>query len=72
MLTPGQIINGTYEVRGPIGEGSAGEVYLGWHLNLQKQVVIKKIKDRFVGHINERQEADILKKLRHQFLPQVR
>ncbi len=71
MLTRGQIINGTYEVRGPIGEGSAGEVYLGWHLNLQKQVVIKKIKDRFVGHINERQEADILKKLRHQYLPQV-
>ena len=55
----------------PIGEGSAGVVYLAWHINLQKKVVIKKIKDHYVGHINERREADILKRLHHRYLPQV-
>lgn len=71
MIKTGQVINNTYEVRQPIGEGSAGMVYLAWHIRLQKYVVIKKIKDYFVGHINERHEADILKSLHHRYLPQV-
>lgn len=71
MLEIGSIISETYEVKEPIGEGGAGEVFLAWHRNLQKNVVIKRIKDNYVGRINERGEADILKRLHHQYLPQV-
>ena len=34
-------------------------------------VVIKRIKDNYVGRINERKEADILKNIKHSNLPQV-
>ncbi len=71
MLKNGSVINGIYEVLNPIGEGGAGQVYLAWHKNLEKNVVIKRIKDKCVGRINERGEADILKKLHHRYLPQV-
>lgn len=71
MLRTGQVINNLYEVRRKIGEGAGGEVYLAKHLHLKKYVVIKRIKENFVGHINERHEADILKKLHHEYLPQV-
>lgn len=71
MLEAGHFINDTYQVLEPIGEGGAGQVYLAWHKNLQKNVVIKRIKDDYVGRINERGEADILKKLHHRYLPQV-
>ncbi len=70
-LEDGIIINNTYKVMRPIGEGGSGEVFLAWHLNLEKDVVIKRIKDDFVGRMNERGEADILKKLHHRYLPQV-
>lgn len=71
MLTQGQVIKDTYEVREPIGEGGAGQVFLGWHKNLNKYIVIKRIKSHFIGKINERGEADILKDLRNSFIPQV-
>lgn len=71
MLETGQIINNIYQVQEPIGEGGAGQVYLAWHNNLQKNVVIKRIKDDYVGKVKERREADILKNLRHRYLPQV-
>ena len=71
MIETGSVINGLYEVREPIGEGGAGQVYLAWHKNLRKKVVIKRIKDKFVGKVNERREADILKNLHHRYIPQV-
>ncbi len=71
MLERGQIINGLYEVCEPIGEGGAGEVFRAWHIRLQKDVVIKRIKSHYVGRIEERREADILKNLKHRYLPQV-
>ncbi|NCB91973.1 MAG: serine/threonine-protein kinase [Clostridia bacterium] len=71
MLRRGTLLKDTYEVIEEIGEGGAGIIYLACHLRLQKKVVIKKIKDNFVGRINERGEADILKKLHHRYLPQV-
>ena len=71
MLKAGSLINSIYQVIEPIGEGGAGQVFLAWHKNLQKNVVIKRIKDKYVGRINERGEADILKKLHHRYIPQV-
>ena len=71
MIEKGRILNDTYEIIEPIGEGGAGQVFLAWHKNLEKKVVVKKIKENYVVRINERGEADILKRLHHQYLPQV-
>lgn len=71
MLKKGDIIGGMYEIHDEIGKGGVGIIYLGYHMRLKKKVVIKKIKDNFVGKINERGEADLLKNLHHSFLPQV-
>ncbi len=70
-LDKDNVINGMYKIIKPIGEGGTGDIFLAWHLNLKKNVVIKRIKDDFVGKVNERSEADILKKLHHRYLPQV-
>lgn len=71
MLNDGEILDGRYQILREIGKGGTGIIYLGYHLTLCKYVVVKKIKDHFVGNINERSEADILKKLHHRYLPQV-
>jgi serine/threonine protein kinase len=54
-----------------IGSGGMGIIYLAYHLNLQKYVVIKKIKDDYVGRIDVRNEADIMKNLSHTYLPHI-
>lgn len=71
MIAVGDVLNETYEVIGEIGQGGTGVVYLAYHRRLQKQVVIKKIREDFVGKIYERAEADLLKSLHHEYLPQV-
>lgn len=71
MLKNGEILDGRYQIIREIGTGGTGIVFLGYHLTLCKYVVIKKIKDHFVGNINARGEVDILKKLHHRYLPQV-
>ena len=71
MLQSGDIISGMYQVIREIGTGGMGVIYIGYHLHLQKQIVIKKIKETCVNRVNVRGEADILKQLRHTYLPQV-
>ena len=46
-----QILGGTYQILNPIGSGSGGTVYKGYHLRLQKYIVLKKNPPR-----NPRQE----------------
>lgn len=61
---------GVYEILQTIGEGGGGTVYKAYHRSLQKYVVIKKIHDNI--NANERRtEVDVLKNLRHSYLPQV-
>lgn len=67
----GTILNNTYRIIKPIGMGGLGEIYLGYHENLQKDVVIKKVKDHCTSLTNNRTEVDILKGLHHTYLPQV-
>ena len=43
MLQSGDIISGMYQVIREIGTGGMGVIYIGYHLHLQKQIVIKKI-----------------------------
>ncbi len=71
MPYPGEIIAGTYQIIDEIGKGGAGIIYRAYHLNLQKYVVVKKIKEHFTGVLNARGEVDILKALHHTCLPQV-
>lgn len=70
-MNPGDIINDTYQIVEQIGSGGGGIVYKARHLRLEADVVIKKIKDEVFGRIESRQEADILKKLKHPYLPRV-
>lgn len=71
MLRNGDVIDGVYQIIREIGKGGTGVIYLGYHLRLQKQVVIKRIKENAAGRMNVRAEADILKRLHHTYLPQV-
>lgn len=71
MLKQNEVLNGTYQIIQEIGSGGMGVIYLAYHLNLEKYVVIKKIKDNFVGQIKARAEVDIMKNLRHTYIPQI-
>lgn len=63
-------LTATYDIYQKIGEGGGGEVYIAVHKRLQKTVVLKKIKST-VSIKDCRTEVDILKNLRHSYLPQV-
>ena len=71
ILQEGTVIGGTYKIIKEIGSGGGGIVYRARHLRLDTDVVVKKIKDDVIGMIDLRQEADILKKLKHPYLPRV-
>lgn len=71
FLTKGIILENTYEILEEIGSGGGGIVFKARHLRLQTDVVVKKIKDEVLGKVKSRQEADILKKLKHPYLPRV-
>ena len=65
------LINNTYRILNPIGSGGLGTIYLAYHENLRKYVVVKKIRSNGTNLAACRIEADILKSLHHRFLPQV-
>ena len=67
----GDLLNNTYRLIKPIGNGGLGTIYLAYHENLQKYVVVKKIRTRMINLVNCRIEVDILKSLHHRYLPQV-
>lgn len=64
-------IANTYEVIAQIGMGNSGIVYKARHRNLDKFVVLKKIKANAINIADNRAEADLLKNLKHAYLPQV-
>lgn len=71
MIRQGEVIGGTYQVLNQIGSGGSGLVFLAYHMNLRKYVVIKRVRS-MSGNINVmRAESDILKTLRHTNIPQV-
>ncbi len=71
VLTKGTVLENTYEILEEIGSGGGGVVFKARHLRLQTDIVVKKIKDDVREKIRSRQEADILKKLKHSYLPRV-
>jgi serine/threonine protein kinase len=71
MIKIGEVIGNTYVVEEKIGSGANGIIYKAYHLRLKKIVVIKQIRQELNGKINERAEVDILKDLKHNYIPQV-
>lgn len=67
-MNAGEILNSTYEIKGQIGSGGGGTIYKAYHKRLQKDVVLKKINQS--SERNE-DEKEILKNLKHSYLPQV-
>ncbi len=66
------LIAGTYEIIGHIGEGGGGNVFLAKHLRLQKNVVLKADKRRISAKPELlRREVDVLKNLSHSYIPKV-
>lgn len=67
-----QVIAGIYEIQDQIGSGGGGIVYLGRHMRLEKQVVLKADR-RTLSTKPEalRREVDMLKGLSHRYIPQV-
>lgn len=71
MIKIGDLLDNTYMIEEKIGSGGSGIIYKAYHCRLKKNVVIKLIKNELRGKINERSEVDILKNLKHMYLPQV-
>lgn len=67
----GKILENTYKILEELNSGGAGIVYRARHLRLDTDVVVKKIKAEVIDKIQIRQEADILKQLKHPYLPRV-
>lgn len=68
----GKIIASSYELLQEIGSGGGGIVYLGRHLRLNKQIVLKAY--RRTGAVRSSylsREVDALKDLSHTYIPQV-
>ncbi len=67
-----QVIAGIYEIQEKIGAGGGGVVYLGRHLRLDKQVVLKADKRTLkTGKDTLQREVNVLKNLSHTYIPQV-
>lgn len=71
MVKSGDILADVYQIEEIIGSGGGGEVYRASHLRLGKAVALKRIKDEVAGQISSRAEADIIKSLKHSYLPQI-
>ena len=67
-MNAGEILNSTYEIREEIGSGGGGTIYRAYHKRLQKDVVLKKI-HHSTGRNED--EKEILKNIKHSYLPQV-
>lgn len=67
-----QIIAGLYELKSQIGAGGGGIVYLGRHMRLEKDIVLKADKRSLSTAQNVlRREVDMLKGLSQTYIPQV-
>lgn len=72
MIHEGEILNDTYIIGKEIGSGGGGTIFSAYHDRLKKKVAIKKIHDNGNYDVEiVRREADILKNLKHSYLPQV-
>ncbi len=64
-------ILGTYTILEPLGSGSGGTVFKAYHNRLEQMVVLKRLNNPKNSSLDRRKEVDILKNLKHSYLPQV-
>ncbi len=60
-----------YDRLQPLGHGGMGDLFKGRKAGLDVPVVIKIIKTDLKGRLDQRQEAEILKGLKHKYLPRI-
>ena len=69
-----KVVASLYEIQDyPISKGSVGEIYKGWHLRLQKNIVAKKERPNLSSNKVKsiRDEVKVLKGLSHTYIPQI-
>ena len=67
-----KVIASAYEIIKEIGAGGGGIVYLGRHIRLNKDIVLKADKRSLTKNPDDlRREVDALKNLSHTYIPQV-
>ncbi len=71
MFKEGQILDNKYKIEKSIGAGGGGIVYKAHHNNLDKDVAIKLVKDEVSDILDNFGEANILKDLKNDYVPQV-
>ena len=71
MLAKDTKLGDTYTILEQIGSGGGGVVYKAYHERLKIYVVVKQIKENVKGILKSRAEADILKRIKHTYLPRV-
>lgn len=71
MLKIGMILENKYEIIDILGSGGGGTVYKAYQKGLNRYVAIKEIKDSVTGILCNSMEADILKQLKHTYIPSV-
>ena len=64
-------LGSSYSAIRPLGEGGMGTLYRAHKDSLDVDVVIKRVKQKFKGRMDERAEANILKTLKHKYLPRI-
>ncbi len=60
-----------YDQLEPLGHGGMGDLFKGRKTGLNVPIVVKIIKTSLKGRMDERQEAEILKGLKHKYLPRI-
>ena len=66
-----ELLGQTFDQMTEIGSGGGGTVFRAHHKRLDKEVVLKKIHTNQLKNINRRAELDILKNLKHNYIPQI-
>lgn len=66
-----EMMQGTFDQITQIGAGGGGTIFKAHHKRLDKEVVLKKIHTSHLSHISHRGELDLLKNLKHNYIPQV-
>lgn len=66
-----EMMQNTFDNMVKIGAGGGGDIYKAHHKRLDIDVVLKKIHTKQLKNIDHRAELDILKKLKHNYIPQI-
>ena len=66
-----QLMQDTFDNIVRIGAGGGGSIFKAHHKRLDKDVVLKKIHSSQISNIDRRGELNILKNLKHSYIPQV-